>query len=163
VRRSTIEGTLALAELCRKAAEIKIQSCRHYRPATLSERAVRVRLKRLKPPLPTGTVQRVIDLALGRRREKQPTGPAGCWRKPQGCVCVRCNVFSKPTSSRRTHVQAVERPAIRRETQRRRRVLYVDPRRMAHAAVLSVDQKSQIQAFDRTEPGLPMKPAAPAR
>ncbi len=34
--------------------------------------------------------------------------------------------------------------------------LYVDP--PAHAVVLSVDDKSQIQALDRTQPGLPMKP-----
>jgi transposase len=34
--------------------------------------------------------------------------------------------------------------------------LYIDP--PAHAMVLSVDEKSQIQALDRTQPGLPMKP-----
>jgi hypothetical protein len=28
----------------------------------------------------------------------------------------------------------------------------------AHAIVLSVDEKSQIQALDRTQPGLPLKP-----
>jgi len=33
--------------------------------------------------------------------------------------------------------------------------LYVDP--PAHAVLLSVDEKSQIQALDRTQPGLPMK------
>jgi transposase len=33
--------------------------------------------------------------------------------------------------------------------------LYVDP--PAHAIVLSIDEKSQIQALDRTQPGLPMK------
>jgi transposase len=33
--------------------------------------------------------------------------------------------------------------------------LYVDP--PAHALVLSVDEKSQIQALDRTQPGLPLK------
>ena len=33
--------------------------------------------------------------------------------------------------------------------------LYVDP--PAHAIVLSIDEKSQIQAIDRTQPGLPMK------
>ena len=33
--------------------------------------------------------------------------------------------------------------------------LYVDP--PAHAVVLSVDEKRQIQALDRTQPGLPMK------
>jgi len=34
--------------------------------------------------------------------------------------------------------------------------LYVDP--PAHAVILSVDEKSQIQALDRTQPGLPIKP-----
>jgi len=33
--------------------------------------------------------------------------------------------------------------------------LYADP--PEHALVLSVDEKSQIQALDRTQPGLPMK------
>jgi transposase len=33
--------------------------------------------------------------------------------------------------------------------------LYVDP--PAHAVLLSVDEKSQIQALDRTQPGLPLK------
>jgi hypothetical protein len=37
--------------------------------------------------------------------------------------------------------------------------LYVDP--PAHAIVLSVDEKSQIQALDRTQPGLPLKKGAP--
>jgi transposase len=34
--------------------------------------------------------------------------------------------------------------------------LYVDP--PAHAVVLSIDEKSQIQALDRTQPGLPLQP-----
>ena len=34
--------------------------------------------------------------------------------------------------------------------------LYMDP--PAHAVVLSIDEKSQIQALDRTQPGLPIKP-----
>lgn len=38
--------------------------------------------------------------------------------------------------------------------------LYVDP--PAHAVVLSVDEKSQIQALDRTQPGLPLKRGAVA-
>ncbi len=33
--------------------------------------------------------------------------------------------------------------------------LYLDP--PAHAVVLSLDEKSQIQALDRTQPGLPLK------
>ncbi len=35
---------------------------------------------------------------------------------------------------------------------------WVDP--PAHAVVLSIDEKSQIQALDRTQPGLPMKKGA---
>jgi hypothetical protein len=31
-----------------------------------------------------------------------------------------------------------------------------------HAVVLSVDEKSQIQALDRTQPGLPIKPGKAA-
>jgi len=37
--------------------------------------------------------------------------------------------------------------------------LYVNP--PDHAIVLSIDEKSQIQALDRTQPGLPMKKGAP--
>jgi transposase len=38
--------------------------------------------------------------------------------------------------------------------------LYLDP--PAHSLVLSVDEKSQIQALDRTQPGLPIKPGKAA-
>ncbi|MBL6459051.1 transposase [Belnapia sp. T6] len=37
-----------------------------------------------------------------------------------------------------------------------RQIIYVDP--PTHAAVLSIDEKSQIQTLDRTQPGLPLKP-----
>jgi hypothetical protein len=37
--------------------------------------------------------------------------------------------------------------------------LYVNP--PDHAIVLSVDEKSQIQVLDRTQPGLPMKKGRP--
>ena len=39
--------------------------------------------------------------------------------------------------------------------------LYLNP--PAHALVLSVDEKSQIQALDRTQPLLPLRPGLPAR
>ena len=39
--------------------------------------------------------------------------------------------------------------------------LYMDP--PDHAIVLSVDEKSQIQALDRTQPTLPLRPGLPAR
>src|SRR3954467_2449087 len=38
--------------------------------------------------------------------------------------------------------------------------LYLDP--PVHAVVLSVDEKPQIQALDRTQPGLPVKEGRPA-
>ena len=34
--------------------------------------------------------------------------------------------------------------------------LYMNP--PAHAVAVSIDEKSQIQALDRTQPGLPLKP-----
>jgi hypothetical protein len=39
--------------------------------------------------------------------------------------------------------------------------LYLDPPQ--NAVVLCVDEKSQIQALDRTQPMLPMQPGRPAR
>jgi len=39
--------------------------------------------------------------------------------------------------------------------------LYLDP--PEHTLVLSVDEKSQIQALDRTAPLLPLRPGIPAR
>ena len=39
--------------------------------------------------------------------------------------------------------------------------LYMNP--PAHAVVLSIDEKSQIQALDRTQPGLPLEAALPQR
>jgi DDE superfamily endonuclease len=52
-------------------------------------------------------------------------------------------------------VQAVYRPAIRRQGGGDIVGLYIDP--PAHAIVLSVDEKSQFQALDRTQPGLSLK------
>ena len=52
-------------------------------------------------------------------------------------------------------VQAVQRSPIRGQAQTDSRWLYVNPPN--HAIVLSVDEKSQIQALDRTQWGPPMK------
>ena len=50
--------------------------------------------------------------------------------------------------------ERLHRPAVRRQAARHRRALH---RSTAHAMVFSVDEKSQIQALDRTQPGLPLK------
>ena len=61
---------------------------------------------------------------------------------------------ARPAAASGAAVQAVHRPAIRVKP-RDIVGLYADP--PAHAIVLSVDEKSQIQALDRTQPGLPAR------
>ena len=62
---------------------------------------------------------------------------------------------SRPSPAPDPHLQAFQRSEARRQGVRDIVGLYVDP--SAHAVVLSVDEKSQIQAQDRTQPGLPLK------
>ena len=57
-------------------------------------------------------------------------------------------------------VQAVHRPAVHRQGPRRRRAVLDPPEK---ALVLCVDEKSQIQALDRSAPVLPMMPGMPER
>ena len=63
-----------------------------------------------------------------------------------------------PTNSSRTGYAASSALAIHGLPSKMADVvgLYLDP--PAHAVVLSIDEKSQIQALDRTQPGLPLKP-----
>jgi hypothetical protein len=72
-------------------------------------------------------------------------------------ACDRYSAFLRPTNSRRiaSESSSCERSEL---CQKFNDIigLYVDP--PAHAVVLSVEEKSQIQALDRTQPGLPMKP-----
>lgn len=60
----------------------------------------------------------------------------------------------RPQATPRAQVQGLERPDVRGEGHRDRRALSRSPDR---AVVLCVDEKSQIQALDRTQPGLPLK------
>jgi hypothetical protein len=63
-------------------------------------------------------------------------------------------------AARRPDVEAVSRPAVHRQGPRHRRPLH-EP--TENALVLCVDEKSQIQALDRTALCLPMLPTTPAR
>ena len=78
-----------------------------------------------KKPLPAATVQRVVDLALGARQEKRPTGPGGCWPRRLASACDRCNASSRPTDSHRTVSAPSSCPTtrVRRKAQGRRRPL----------------------------------------
>ena len=57
-------------------------------------------------------------------------------------------------------LEAVHRPAVHRQGPRHRRAV---PGPARAALVLCVDEKSQIQALDRTAPSLPILPSTPAR
>jgi len=72
--------------------------------------------------------------------------------------CTAHLAQSRSEAAPRGNFPAEQRSPFRRETGGHRR-LYLNP--PEHALVLSLDEKSQIQALDRTQPGLPMKKAVP--
>jgi hypothetical protein len=115
-----------------------------------------------KPKLPDEMVRRVLDLTLC-----EPPGEATHWT---GRMMARASGVSLRSVQRIWDAHGLELHRIRtfklsRDPQLAERLkdvfgLYVDP--PAHAVVLSVDEKNQIQALERTQPGLPMKPGRPA-
>jgi len=110
-----------------------------------------------KPPLPNATVQRVVDVALA-----PPPGETTHWT---GRMLAKAAAVSLRSVQRILEAHQLAPHRMRsfklskdpRFAEKLKDVvgLYVDP--PAHAVVLSVDEKSQIQALDRTQPGLPMK------
>ena len=109
------------------------------------------------PPLPTETVDRVIALT-----NQAPPHEATHWTAPAMAKAAGIS----PSSVRRMwkghglqphRVRAFKISNDPKFAEKLKEVvgLYVDP--PAHAVVLSIDEKSQIQALDRTQPGLPMK------
>ncbi len=111
-----------------------------------------------KQPLSTATVQKVVELTLG-----PPPGEATHWT---GRMIAKAAGVSLRSVQRILEAHQLAPHRIRtfklstdpKFAEKFTDVvgLYVDP--PAHAVVLSVDEKSQIQALDRTQPGLPMKP-----
>jgi hypothetical protein len=71
--------------------------------------------------------------------------------------------FSAPTGLRPHRVDTFKLSGDKRFEEKLVDVvgLYLNP--PDQAVVLCADEKSQIQALDRTQPSLPMKPAGPAR
>jgi transposase len=109
------------------------------------------------PPLPAETVDRVVALT-----NQAPPHAATHWSAP----AMAKTVGISPSSVRRIWAgQGLQPHRVRtfkisndpKFADKLKDVvgLYVDP--PAHAVVLSIDEKSQIQALDRTQPGLPMK------
>ena len=115
-----------------------------------------------KPRLLDEAVRRVLDLTLS-----EPPGEATHWT---GRMMAKVSGVSLRSVQRIWAAHGLEPHRIRtfklsRDPQLAERLkdvvgLYVDP--PAHAVVLSVDEKSQIQALERTQPGLPLKPGHPA-
>jgi len=111
-----------------------------------------------KPPTPEATVRRVVALTCG-----EPPGEATHWT---GRMMAKAAGLSLRTVQRIWVAHRLQPHRVR--TFKRSRDpdfvakladivgLYLAPPR--HAVVLSVDEKSQIQALDRTQPGLPIKP-----
>jgi transposase len=111
-----------------------------------------------KPATPDAVVQRVVALTCG-----EPPGEATHWT---GRMMAKAAGLSLRTVQRIWAAHQLQ-PHRLRSFKRSRDPefitkladivgLYLAPPR--HAVVLSVDEKSQIQALDRTQPGLPLKP-----
>jgi transposase len=110
-----------------------------------------------KPPLSPETVQRVVDLALG-----PPPGEATHWtgRELAKAAGVSLRSVQRILEAHQLAPHRIRTFKLSNDPEFADKLrdivgLYVDP--PAHAVVLSVDEKSQIQALDRTQPGLPMK------
>ena len=109
------------------------------------------------PPLPLALVDRVVGLTF-----TEPPGEATHWTGRAMAIATGVSLRSvqriwaahglQPHRVRRFKLS--QDPAFAAKL---RAVVgrYLDP--PAHSLVLSVDEKSQIQALDRTQPGLPMK------
>src|SRR5271154_2740237 len=109
------------------------------------------------PPLPAATVDRVVALT-----NQAPPQEATHWTAPAMAQAAGVS----PSSVRRIWTRHGLQPhrvrsfKLSNDPQFAAKLkavvgLYIDP--PAHAVVLSIDEKSQIQALDRTQPGLPMK------
>jgi transposase len=109
------------------------------------------------PPLPAEVVERVIALT-----RNDPPGEATHWTGAAMAEAAGISVSSVQRIWRRYGLQPhrVRQFKLSTDPQFTAKLhdivgLYIDP--PAHAIVLSVDEKSQIQALDRTQPGLPLK------
>ena len=110
-----------------------------------------------KAPLPAETVKRVVDLALA-----PPPGESTHWTGRELAKAAGISLRSaqrileaNQLAPHRVRTFKLSKDAKFADKLRDIVGLYVDP--PAHAVVLSVDEKSQIQALDRTQPGLPIK------
>ena len=107
--------------------------------------------------LPDATVARVLELTLG-----EPPGEATHWsgRMMAEAAGISLRSVQRIWQAHNLQPHRLRTFKLSRDPRFAEKLmdvvgLYVDP--PAHSVVLSVDEKSQIQALDRTQPGLPMK------
>ena len=110
-----------------------------------------------KPPLPAATVQRVVALALGPAPGETTHWTGRMLAKAAGVSLrsVQRILEAHQLAPHRIRTFKLSNDPKFAEKLKDIVGLYVDP--PDHAVILSVDEKSQIQALDRTQPGLPMK------
>src|SRR5438445_8670527 len=107
-----------------------------------------------KPPLPPNTVQRVVDLALGPPPgESHWTGRELAKAAGVSLRSVQRILEAHQLAPHRIRTFKLSNDPKFAEKLKDVVGLYVDP--PAHAVVRSGDEKSQIQALDRPQPGLP--------
>jgi transposase/transcriptional regulator with XRE-family HTH domain len=111
-----------------------------------------------KAPLSDQTVHRVVALTCA-----EPPGAATQWtgRAMAKAAGISLRSVQRIWQSRRLQPHRIRTFKRSNDPEFAAKLedivgLYVDPPK--HAIVLSVDEKSQIQALDRTQPGLPIKP-----
>jgi transposase len=111
-----------------------------------------------KPPLSVGTVARVLELPC-----TQAPGGATHWtgRAVARKVGISLRAVQRIWAAHRLQphrIRTFKRSGDPAFAEKVEDIvgLYMNP--PGHAVVLSIDEKSQIQALDRTQPGLPLKP-----
>ena len=111
-----------------------------------------------KPPLPAAMVAKVLTLTCA-----EPPGETTHWtgRAMAETVGISLRSVQRIWGRHRLHPHRIRTFKRSNDPAFAEKVedivgLYMNP--PAHAVVLSIDEKSQIQALDRTQPGLPLKP-----
>jgi transposase len=111
-----------------------------------------------KKPLPAATVAKILALPCGK-----PPRQATHWtgRMVAKAVGVSLRAVQRIWEANRLQPHRVRTFKTSNDPAFAEKVedvvgLYMNP--PIHAVVISIDEKSQIQALDRTQPGLPMKP-----
>src|SRR5216684_934435 len=110
-----------------------------------------------KPPLPAAVIERVVEMTLGEPPGERTHRTGRAMAKAAG---VSHRSVQRIWAAHGLKPHRVRTFKLSNDPKFAAKVqdvvgLYVDP--PEHALVLSVDEKSQIQALDRTQPGLPMK------